>query len=232
MILELRMYTVTPGRIGDVQARFRDHLPPLLAAHGIRIIGCWIATAGTAGPMWVYMMAYRDLAERMAQWDSFSRDDRWWAARAETNAGEEMVERFDTHFLTTARPLPELPPGIDELLLIEVALGQAAAVAAHVRDDYLRRIEAAGGTVALVADFLTGPHLPRIAIMVRWPDAQAQASARANLDSLPECATAARAQRAAFGRALLGQTDSYLLRQPEWFSDGRFAAVSVPGPAA
>ena len=99
MLYELRLYSATPGRIEDLHARFRDHLPKLMVRHGIDQVGRWTATAGPNGPLFLYLMAYDDMAQRERQWDAFYHDDEWWQIRAATNAGEEMVERFDLFFL-------------------------------------------------------------------------------------------------------------------------------------
>ena len=172
MFFEFRLYKVVGGRMKDIHGRFRDKLPPLFARHGIRNIGCWTALSSPAGPTWVYLLAYTSLAERTHQWDSFYADQDWWKTRSETNDGEEMVERFDTHFLTP-NPIFEIPrpdpasPGLDELRFVEIALGQTAAANALLRDVYLPKIVASGGRPRLVADALTGPSLPRVALLIR-----------------------------------------------------------------
>jgi len=39
MIHELRVYQAVPGQMAKLQARFRDHLPPIWEKHGIHAIG-------------------------------------------------------------------------------------------------------------------------------------------------------------------------------------------------
>ena len=39
MIYELREYFAMPGRMRDLQARFRDHTLKIIERHGIKVIG-------------------------------------------------------------------------------------------------------------------------------------------------------------------------------------------------
>ena len=177
MLYELRVYTVTPGRLGDTLDRWRD-LPAIFAKHGIDNVGRWYATAGPAGPNWVYLMAYRDFAERDAQWSAFYGDDAWWSLRTETNAGEEMTERFDIAFL---RPngvwqTPEAagaptPDSLYELTFAEIAVGQNAIANDYLGQTYVPLVARAGGRMMMLADFVAGPSLPKVAWIVAWPDA-------------------------------------------------------------
>src|SRR4051812_40871751 len=64
MIYELRLYSVAPGRMADVHDRFNHHFPALFARHGVHCVGRWNAVAGPDAPRFVYLMAYRDYAER------------------------------------------------------------------------------------------------------------------------------------------------------------------------
>jgi hypothetical protein len=233
MFFEFRLYKVVGGRMKDIHGRFRDKLPPLFARHGIRNIGCWTALSSPAGPTWVYLLAYTSLAERTHQWDSFYADQDWWKTRSETNDGEEMVERFDTHFLTP-NPVFEIPrpdpasPGLDELRFVEIALGQTAAANALLRDVYLPKIVASGGRPRLVADALTGPSLPRVALLIRWPDAEVWAAAREAEERDQTLSSLAKDQRASIGRTLLGRSETYLLRPAEWITAGLWDWIHVP----
>lgn len=218
MLYELRLYTVVPGRLEDNHDRFRDHLPRLAARHGIAQIGRWSATAGPNTPMFVYMMAYDDMGQRERQWDAFYQDDEWWQVRAATNAGEQMVERFDLFFL---RPNPawqviprapdERSAGVHELIFAEVALGHNAEANSFLKDVYLPVVQREGGDILMVADFISGCHLPRLAMMIAWPDGNRREAARRAIDSDPAVRAAQRTERQSIGRTSLGRTDVHVL---------------------
>lgn len=217
MLYELRLYTVVPGRLEDNHARFRDHLPRLLARHGIDQVGRWSATAGPNTPMFVYLMAYDDMAQRERQWDAFYQDDDWWQVRAATNAGEQMVERFDLFLL---RPNAAWQPqsrgdersgGVHELIFAEVALGRNAEANAFLRDHYLPVVEREGGDILMVADFVSGDRMPRLGLMIAWPDGNAREAGRRAIDGDPAVRAAQAEERRALGRTSLGRTDVHVL---------------------
>ncbi len=218
MIYELRLYSVVPGRIDVCYERFEKHLPALFARHGIRNTGRWTATAGPNGPMFVYLMAYRDLAEREGQWNSFYTDPEWFDIRSATQGDEEAVERFDLYFLKAnpswtpdAARSAERIGGTHDLILAEIALGKNAAANTFLAETYLPCLQRAGAEIMLVADFISGPALPKLALMIAWPDGNARTEGwrRINLD--PDLREAITAQRQRIGRAALGQTETHLL---------------------
>jgi hypothetical protein len=234
MLYELRVYTVIPGRIAETIARF-GRLNAIFSRHGIDNVGRWYASNGPSGPTWVYLMAYRDFAERDAQWNAFYKDDAWWSLRTETNAGEEMTERYDLLFL---RPNGCWEPaagdrsarigGIHELTLAEVAVGQTTVAHAYLRELYLPLAVRAGARVMMMTDLVSGTALPKTAWMLAWPDVATQSAGRQAVDFDSDNLAALKAQRVARGRAALGRVDSWLLKP-----DGNylpFATLGNPRP--
>lgn len=218
MIYEIRLYSVVPGRIEVCHERFEKYLPGLFARHGIRNTGRWTATAGPNGPMFVYMMAYRDLAERERQWSGFYTDPEWFDIRSRTQGDEEAVERFDLYFLKAnpswtpdAARRAELIGGTHDLILAEMALGKNAAANAFLTETYLPSLQRAGAEIMLVADFISGPALPKLALMIAWPDGDARTAGWREITVDAGLRNAVAAQRRRIGRALLGRTDTYLL---------------------
>jgi hypothetical protein len=216
-VYELRQYTIVPGRLDVALERFQDRLPAMFARHNIRNIGRWSVSAGAATPGFTYLMAYDDLAERERVWSAFYEDDEWWRIRAETQGAEEATERFDLHFLrrspiwTPARLEPALLSGVHELMFAEIAVGRQTAAAAYCRDTYIPLIEHCGGSVMLVADFITGPALPKMGFMFAWPDADTRQQGWKQINGDRALAEAIAAQRHEHGRALLGRTGSWVL---------------------
>jgi hypothetical protein len=215
MIWELRHYAIAPGRIADIHARFRDHLPPLLARHGIEVVGRWTATGDTERASFVYMMGYDDLAQREAQWREFYADPQWPDVRARSNGTSDMVTSIDITFL---RPLrgwkPAVPNGaiggIHELTMIRAMNGQAAAVSEELRR-VERMLTQRGGTVLLIADLVTGSGLPKCAMLVGWDDEAHRRSSRNATASDPAGHAAVARQITLFGAPLLGATETILL---------------------
>ena len=77
MIYELRIYTVHPGRMAALQARFRDHTCALFEKHGMTNVGYWVnAIGGRSDELW-YILGYEDLAARETAWAAFRADPEW-----------------------------------------------------------------------------------------------------------------------------------------------------------
>ncbi|MES2532466.1 MAG: NIPSNAP family protein [Pseudomonadota bacterium] len=221
MIYELRLYSVVPGRMPDLHKRF-ERLPPLFKRHGVQCIGQWTVTAGPRMPGFVYLMAYADLAEREARWAPFYTDPDWLSLRAETNAGSEMVERYDLCFLKPNAGWAPDPSdaqrtigGVHELLMHEAALGQGAATNAFLRDVQLPLLREQGAQVMLVADMASGPRMPQVVTMLGWADDAAREKGWAAVEADAGWRAAVAVQRDSIGWPVLGRTDRYVLRATE-----------------
>ena len=181
MIYELRLYSVAPGRMADVHSRFNEHLPALFKRHGVDCVGRWTALAGPDAPRFVYLMAYRDYAQREATWAAFYQDADWWRIRAETNAGHEMVERHDLFFIKPNVAWPalggaaaqETVGGLHELVQQQVAPGQVAAVNEFMTKTWLPRLREAGARVLGVFDMAAGSGMQKLVLLYAWGDAAA-----------------------------------------------------------
>jgi hypothetical protein len=216
MIYELRLYSVAQGRMADVQSRFQHHLPALFKRHGVNCLGHWAATSGPRAPQFVYLLAYQDYAEREACWASFYADAEWWRVRAETNAGCEMIERFDLFFL---KPNPawqssgKMPAdgSMHELLLQETALGQTGPVNEFIAKDYLPLLREAGARISAVLDMASGADLPKVAFFLAWDDASARERGWRSIEDHGQLRGHFKRQREQIGGPLFVRGDSYLL---------------------
>lgn len=179
MLYELRIYDVAFGRMDDMLARARNHLLRLFARHDIPVVGCWEALTGARVPAFSYLVAWRDDAHRQAGWSGFYADPDWIRARAETNAGSELVERGHSLFLARGRSWE--PAGIDggtavdgngvhDLTTRRVAPGRAAAAHDAIATTVLPAVHAAGGAALGVFDVVAGPDQPSVLVFTRWPD--------------------------------------------------------------
>ncbi len=178
MIYELRLYTVAPGRLPDVHLRFGEHLPVLFQRHGVECVGRWSALAGPDAPRFVYLLAYRDYAQRESVWASFYQDQDWWRVRTETNAGHEMVLRHDLFFLKPSAVWPEQSAsapatldGLHELIQQEISPGQGVNANAFLKESWIPAMCEAGARVLGVFDMAAGAGMQKVVILLAWPDA-------------------------------------------------------------
>jgi hypothetical protein len=218
MIFEMRQYLIDRGRMNDSHARMRDYLPPLLEKHGIRVVGRWSALSGPRMPLFCYIMEWPDHAEREARWGAFYADPEWVRVRAATNAGSELVEGQELVFLQPHASFAQVDAdlarrvgGVHQIVTQKIAIGQNPAIAAFLRDIYLPRLRAAGGHVIGVCDTISGPGMPNIVMLFAWEDEKSWFRGWREFQNDPVLLEAFAAQRAAFGRALFGANDTFLL---------------------
>ena len=100
-LLELRSYYAMPGKLEDIHKRFREHTLQIFAKHGMTVVGFW-------GPVYkkdgsenklVYMLSFKDRAERDAKWKEFQADPEWQKVSKESEVNGKLVEKVESVFL-------------------------------------------------------------------------------------------------------------------------------------
>jgi hypothetical protein len=224
MILELRFYQVTQGRIGDQNARLTQHLVPrLFPRHGVRCVGAWNSLAGPAGPRFVYLMAFDTFEQREQAWSSFYADPEWHRVRAETNAGHEMVERHDLFFVRAHACHPHgdaavpAPGELHELVLQQLAPGEASGAQQFMQEVWLPRLRSSGARTLGVFEMVSGSGMQQVLMFHAWPDAASWHMGTVEAARAPEVLQSLGAQRARLGQAIFGRADVSLLQPVEGF---------------
>ena len=94
-VFELRTYTTTPGNLGRLQARFRDHTVALFQKHGMTNLFYWtpMADQKTADNTLVYLLAHANADAAKASFTAFRADPVWVAAKdaSEKDAGGSLT---------------------------------------------------------------------------------------------------------------------------------------------
>ena len=217
MIYELRLYSVAPARMADVHSRFSDHLPAMFARHGVNCVARWSALAGPDAPRFVYLLAYRDYAEREATWAAFYQDPEWLRIRTETNAGHEMVERHDLFFMKpNAAWQPDASPedvvgGLHELVQQEVAPGRNGDANRFLIETWLPALREVGARVLGVFDMAAGAGMQKIVLLYGWADAAAWHAGRVRLDAHAGIRAALVEQRERLGVTVVQRAEINLL---------------------
>ena len=93
MIHELRIYEAVPGKLPNLNDRFKNITLHLWEKHGIRQVGFWTAEMGTSNEL-IYLLEWEDLAEREQKWGAFMADPEWTEKRAQTEAAGPLVARI------------------------------------------------------------------------------------------------------------------------------------------
>jgi NIPSNAP len=100
MIYEYRVYEASPGRMGDLQSRFREHTLGIFARHGIRPVGFFVPDIGDSSDRLIYILAFESLAHREQCWGSFRADTEWQQVRRESEGDGPLVARVHASILT------------------------------------------------------------------------------------------------------------------------------------
>ena len=80
-VYELRTYTSPEGKLGDLQARFRNHTVKLFERHGITSVGYFVPQdAPQSQNTLIYVLAHKDRESAKQNWAAFQKDPEWQAA--------------------------------------------------------------------------------------------------------------------------------------------------------
>jgi len=88
-IFEMRTYTTPEGKLGALDARFRDHTIALFEKHGMTSLGYYHpvdANKGAANTL-VYFLAFPSREAATASWAAFRADPAWVEAKAASEKG-------------------------------------------------------------------------------------------------------------------------------------------------
>lgn len=106
-IFELRTYHCFPGKLDELNARFRDHTRKLFKKHGMTNVAYWFtAEKDTTQPKLVYLLAHESEEAAKASFDAFRNDPEWIKVKDASEANGKIVEKVVSVYLT---PLPFSP---------------------------------------------------------------------------------------------------------------------------
>ena len=103
-VYELRIYYAPPGKLADLEERFRKHTTKLFEDHGMTNVGYWVPidsqTGAPTGNTLVYILAYPSLEARKKAWDAFQNDPEWKSVKEASEKDGKLVDKVDAVFLS------------------------------------------------------------------------------------------------------------------------------------
>ena len=99
MIYESRVYTVLPGRMPALLARFENATLGFWEKYGIRQVAFFTTVVGESNVDLTYYLAWESLAEREQKWNAFQADPEWITARTASEADGQIVANIANAFL-------------------------------------------------------------------------------------------------------------------------------------
>lgn len=101
-VYELRIYTAHPGRMADLQARFRDHTGAIFERHGMINVGYWTPAEAKDGDKIYYFLKYPSREAAAASWKAFGADPEWQRVKQASEANGTLVDGVESVFLALA----------------------------------------------------------------------------------------------------------------------------------
>jgi hypothetical protein len=108
-VFEMRTYHAAPGKLDDLNARFRNHTVKLFEKHGITNIGYWMPIENPENLL-IYVLAYPSREARDSSWKEFQADEDWKKAKTESEANGKLVTKVDQLFLSATDFSPAIQP--------------------------------------------------------------------------------------------------------------------------
>lgn len=81
MVYELRIYTAAPGKLAELNQRFRKLTLGLFERHGMQVVGFWEPAEPDNSEL-IYLLAYPSQEARDTAWDAFRSDPDWVQGKA------------------------------------------------------------------------------------------------------------------------------------------------------
>jgi hypothetical protein len=100
-VCELRTYTCNEGKLGALNARFRDHTTTLFGKHGMKNIGYWTPfDLPESQNTLIYLIHHESREQADANWKSFLSDPAWQSVAKESQKdGKFLAKPPDRIFL-------------------------------------------------------------------------------------------------------------------------------------
>ncbi len=107
MIYEYRLYEAAPGKMPELNARFRDDTLRIFAKHGMKVVAFWQPMVGSVRELH-YILAWDDLAHMEASWGAMRADPEWAEIRHRTEADGALATDIRNQLwnLTDYSPVP------------------------------------------------------------------------------------------------------------------------------
>jgi hypothetical protein len=108
-VYELRVYHAAPGKLGDLQSRFREHTIKLFDRHGMKSVAYWTPLDEPENSnTLIYILQHPSREAAAANWKAFQDDPEWKSVRDKSEANGKLVEKVDSTFMALTDFSPRL----------------------------------------------------------------------------------------------------------------------------
>ena len=108
-VFELRIYHAAPGKLAELESRFRDHTIKIFDRHGLKSVAYWTPTdEPEKSNTLIYILQHPSREAAAANWKSFQDDSEWKSVREKSEANGKLVEKVDSTYLELTDFSPQL----------------------------------------------------------------------------------------------------------------------------
>jgi hypothetical protein len=99
-VFELRTYTAPEGKLGELQARFRNHTIRIFNKHAMKSVGYWVPQdAPDSQNTLIYVLEHPNREAAKKNWAEFSADPEWQKVAAESQVNGRIVSKVVSVFM-------------------------------------------------------------------------------------------------------------------------------------
>ena len=100
-VYELRIYHAPPGKLADLETRFRDHTVDIFKKHNMTSIGYWVPQDADKGHdnTLIYILAHESRDSARKNWGEFARDPEWVSVSKASEANGKIVDKVESTFM-------------------------------------------------------------------------------------------------------------------------------------
>lgn len=142
-VYELRVYYAEPGKLEDLNARFRNHTMKLFEKHGIVNYGYWEPIDNPDHKL-IYVLGHKSRDEAKKSWGGFGTDPEWREVVKKSEANGKLVRRVESTYLKKTDYSPEVKntkesaPRTFELRTYKTTPGNLDALNARFRNHTMK----------------------------------------------------------------------------------------------
>ncbi len=104
---EMRVYYAHPGKLADLENRFRTNTTRIFEKHGMTNIGYWLPLENPENKL-IYILAYPSREARDASWKAFGSDPEWKEVASKSEENGKLVAKVDQLYMETTDYSPAI----------------------------------------------------------------------------------------------------------------------------
>lgn len=109
-VYEMRIYYAQPGKLDDLNARFKNHTLKFFEKHGMTNVGYFVPVGENKDEKLVYFLSYPSKAAAEKSWKALFADEEVKKTFAETEKNGKLVKKVVSKYLTPTEysPVPKV----------------------------------------------------------------------------------------------------------------------------